>query len=278
MSDDQSPRRSATVTRISARRSVPLEAVLDLFGRPLFDRAGILEIVLSIGRRKAPASHGYTLDQAEGELWEICKSFAFDRYIETQATTSEKDAQALRLVDACGMVLAAGGFDPNAEPTPDALLPMLGIGGLFGSAAIRGEAQAREATLAMFHAVWQLRQDARAMRGVMEKRLHKNPPRKGRTPELAIKKLAAHLSEFHFHLYGARPTVALDDDGGATSSFLRLFVKIQRALHERGVDTHIREPDALRQIWQRLDDFDALRFKITGEPVGAPEAAVDRIG
>lgn len=238
------------------RPRIGWKAVQSCFDNPIFDAAGTAELLMAVGR--PVSAEGLSIERVQDELREITAHFAFDRYQELAPSTSNQDAQMANLAQALSIALETVGFE--GEPSNESLLPMFGPGALFAAAKLRGEASGEGATMNALRAVWLLRQDALKVREIYGNRRTIAGQRKGRSEERAIKRLAAYLSDLYWLTWVEAPGVALNDEGGPNSPFMRLFARVQGALFERGVD-HSRTAASLAQVWHRLDDSDKLKFR-----------------
>lgn len=239
------------------RPLIEWSAVQSCFDDPIFDRAATAELLLAVGPPSRP--DGMPIERVQAELREITASFAFDRWHELQPSASVAEGEASKLAQACRLVLSVAGME--GEPTRDALLPLFGPGGLFAAAALRGEASGEAATMNAFRAVWLLGQDADKMAEVARKRKAMQAPFKGRGrgEERAIKRLVSHLSSLYWLTWVCRPGVTRNVQGEAGGPFVRLLALVNEALKLRGVD-HLRTPDALAKVWERLPDDEKLKF------------------
>jgi hypothetical protein len=172
---------------------------------------------------------------------------------------SDKQAEALRLAAACRAVLDIVGVGEN-EPTPENLHPTFGPGGLFGAAALRGEASGKAATMNNLRALHLLRLDALQMAEQAGKSLAMKPPEAGRKASRAISGLVRDLSHLYFDVWERLPAISRAKGSNESSGpLVRLMVPVANALMARGCRFYA-SPDSLAQYWRRLPRDEKLRL------------------
>ena len=234
--------------------------VAGLFAEPLFDAASVTELFVAVG---APANAAQKAEAAAAKLSDIGATFAFDLWREAQPRSDHEGAAAMRVAAACEAILTLTGVGTNAEPSPDALFPTFGPGGLFASAAIRGEPSGKAATMNALRAVYLLRLDALKMAEVRSKRTAMKPAKAGRSESGAIKRLVAALSAFYFDVWATVPTVSRSkanaSSGMLTGRFVRLLSEVNKALLARGLIYYATD-ESLVQHWRTLAPDERLRL------------------
>lgn len=243
--------------------------VADLFGKPLYDTASITELFLAVG---APADAAAKAEAAAFQLSEIGKSFAFQLWQEGQPSADNEASAALRVAAACEAVLTLTGLGVEGEPSLDRLLPSFGAGGLFASAALRGESNGKAATMNALRAVNLLRRDALAMAEQRARRSAMKPPKVGRSESRALKRLVEGLSAFYFDVWGAVPTISRSKanatSGQVSGAFVRLLSEVNKALQARGLRYYATD-ESLAQHWRSLSPDRRMRFDMveTAKPL-----------
>ena len=240
--------------------------VAGTLAEPLFDAPRVTELVLAVG---APSDAGERVEGAAFQLSEIAKAFAFDLWREVQPSSDKEGTAALRVAAACEAVLRLTGVGTDAEPSPDALLPSFGPGGLFAAANLRGEPSGKVATMDELRAVYLLRLDALKMAEIRAKRSAMKPAKAGRKRSAALKRLVASLSAFYFDVWGDVPTVsrskAKASVGAVSGRFVRLLSEVNKALQATGLRYYATD-ESLVQHWRSLDPDERLRFDMVKNP------------
>jgi hypothetical protein len=234
--------------------------VIDLNERPLFDETAIRELLIKIGPPPAAAEK---VEAMAFKLSELGKSFAFDLWHQGCPSASVEQQQAEKLAAALGAALTLAGFGIDEQPSSTALLPMFGPGGLFASAAARGEPNGKAATMNALRAVYLLRLDALAMVRQRGKRRAMKPPKAGRAADTAIKRLVASIAEVYLDAWGRVPTVARSNaaatSGQPTGTFVALMVAVADELRRRGVRFSA-TAESLQKHWRSLPPDERQRL------------------
>lgn len=240
------------MTEKADKRRIVWEAVRQCEDELIFDAAATSELRMAMG---LPLSASWADEDLQSALNELALRFAIDRYEETNPDEPASVAQALRLGKACRSILK----DLGASADGGMIDPGFGKFGLFRIARARGEASGEAATMHTVRAIRLLADDAFALATVSAKRRLGRPHRHGPREEKAIKQLIAGLSDLYFRAWGKLPGIGRNPDTHiVTGPFAALLLGVHKKLHARGLDTMVRQPDALAQVWNRLSDEDKL--------------------
>jgi hypothetical protein len=252
------------VTGKDLRPPVEWAAVQSFYDEPLFDEARVRELLVSAA---LPDKSADKLPAITFALNELAKGFAFDRWNEAQPSSSKEEIRAQRLALACLSILEIVGSG-GEEPTPENILPMFGSGGLYGTAALRGEPSGKAAVLNALRGVWLLRQDAGKLVEITRKRQRMDPPKAGRPEGKSIKRLLTGLSALYFEVWGKAPTVIRAKassqkagrstliGGESVGPFVSFIVGVTTAIQHKlgGPRTFYFTADSLAKAWERLDE------------------------
>lgn len=240
------------MTKKAEKNRINQESVLGCRDKPIFDAAATSQLLVNIGR---PLTATWTNDELESALNELALGFAIDRYRETNPDEPPSPAQASRLEKACQTVLkelGATGAGDEIDPAFEK--------GLFRVALARGRTREEAAVSKTVRAIRLLADDARLLALISARRRWGRHRKPGPAEDKAIKQLIAGLSELYFAAWGALPGITRGwDTQTPTGPFVELLCGVHEQLLERGLDTMVREPDALAQTWNRLPDEDKLK-------------------
>jgi len=206
------------------------------------------------------------VDRASFYLQEACRAFAFDLWRETQPGIAAREAAALKIATACHSILSITGM-ASGEIDPSNLAAGLGAGGLFASAALRGEPSGKASIMNALRAVETLRTDALKMAEIEAKRRAMKPAKRGRPESASIKRLVAALSHLYFDVWERIPTVSRAKGGvhsehapnEPTGPLALLLEAVTNALQACGLRFYV-TPDSLIKTWERLPADERGRF------------------
>lgn len=238
------------------------------FTRQLFDPARTMALIEKTGKPLHPlglaAAHP---DKLQEELNRLGSSFAFDYFMEMQPSASQEHAEANKLATALRSAWRTLGLE--GEPTPEALLPTFGRGGLFGVANMRlGEAgdpapDGAAVTMAALRSLWTLLQDAERFREIARKRANMHIASEGRSEQRSLNNLLEALSHLYWNIWIESPGITRRGGGEPPDGpYMRLALGFLEVMRERGVNAY-QTAEAVAKRWERLEDFQKLRFVST---------------
>lgn len=229
--------------------------VVSCYDDPVFDDTAVKALFLAVG----PPPGGYEKVHAVASaLRELTANFAFDLWGESQPSASVEEVEAQRVAEACRRLLQIVGIDGEDEPTLEAVHPFFGRGGLFASAALRGEASGQAAVMNALRSVHFLRIDAERMASIRQKRPRRG---RGRPPAVALSKLVAGLSELYLDVWRREPGISRGLSGEAGGAFVRLMLAVTDAVKARlGHHSLAVTPESLTAIWRGLEPEDGHRW------------------
>lgn len=237
------------MTKKAEKLRVSWESVLRCHDKPIFDVTATSQLLAAIDR---PLTATWTNDELETALNVQVREFAIDRHRETNPDEPPSVARALRLEKACRSILKELG----ATATGNEIDPAFDRG-LYRVALSRGQARDEAATINRVRAIQLLADDARALSAKRRLGRRRKP---GPAEDKAIKQLVAGLSDLFVAAWGALPGITRRwDTKIPTGPFVGLLCGVHERIHERGLDTMVREPDALAQCWNRLSDEGRLK-------------------
>ncbi|HXH00236.1 MAG TPA: hypothetical protein VNI79_07475 [Sphingomicrobium sp.] len=252
------------MTARATKKRVSWAALLTCEEAPVFSAATTKNLLLAVDLK---LSRGWTEKDFQVVLNELAVRFALGRYEETNPDEPASEKKALKLERACRAILREIGADRSEQDID----PAFGRYGLYRVASARGAQSGKDTVLEKVRAISALARDARALATVSARRraLHSRPP--GPVEQAAIKRLVAGLSELYFVAGGNLPGIARDyDTHRPNGRFVKLLCRVHEHLLARNLDTMVREPDALAQIWNRLSDDEKLTdLKGLAKPLSA---------